>query len=64
MKPVAYFSMRMLLVLAVMMTTLAGVSRASDCIPGSLVVTGGGVVSLGTNVSLTLCLDQGETCPE
>ena len=37
-------------------------SSATDCSPGELVVTGGGVVRRGDNISLTLCLDQGETC--
>ena len=50
--------MRSLVVfLAVMMR-----SSATDCSPGELVVTGGGGVRPGDNISLTLCLDQGETC--
>ena len=51
-----------LLEVSMVMMVLAGRARASDCTPGELRVTGGGVVRPGDNVSLSLCLDQGETC--
>ena len=54
--------LRLLEVSVVMMVLAAGRASGTDCSPGELRVTGGGVVSPGDNVSLTLCLDQGETC--
>ena len=54
--------MRRLAGLVAVMTAVVGRICATDCSPGELIVTGGGLVRQGQNVSLTLCLDQGETC--